>query len=75
MWEEIQNSLLICLFKRNPCRNCIVQGCCSEVCDQSRKFNHAIDHNTPVLQRISAWLLVISIFVGIPWVIFNIYNS
>jgi hypothetical protein len=70
MWKESIDDLIIILFKKNPCLNCIVSPCCKKVCDESIKFKSAIS-TTPFLQRVSAWLLVFVIFVEIPWILYG----
>lgn len=71
MWKEIFDDFIICLFKRDPCKNCIIRPCCSRRCDQYGKFKRAIS-STPVLQRTTAWLLFLVIFVEIPWIIIGL---
>lgn len=66
--SEIIGMFITNLIKRDPCIKCIVNPCCSEVCNESRKFNRHMggDHT---ISRIAAWQLAITLFVVVPWMI------
>ena len=61
----------IALFKRDPCRNCLIKPCCSEQCDTSKKFNGHLGMN-PFMVRVSSWLLVLLVFIELPWLILTL---
>ena len=70
--SELIEMLTIQLFKREPCRKCLVKACCTERCDKSKKFNKHTDSDHIIITRTAAWQLVIVTFFVIPWIIFNI---
>lgn len=65
---NVYETLYIALFKKTPCKTCIVKPICRFKCDKLKKHNYALG-NSPFLTRASAWLLIFAIFVEIPWII------
>lgn len=69
---EVIDIIITSLFKRDPCRKCIVRACCSQKCDESRKFMRHMGHDIN-MSRVSAWQLVITVFIVVPWMILSMF--
>jgi len=64
----------ILLFGTDPCKKCILQGSCTEICDPRKKYNTAMDPS-PFGNRLLAWILVCIVFIEIPWIFFTIITK
>ena len=71
--SEIIDMLITNLFKRSPCRKCIVRACCSQECNEYRKFNRHMGNNITI-SRVAAWQLVTTIFIVVPLMILSMFN-
>ena len=71
--HSVFETLIIALFKKEPCKKCLVRAKCSETCDDYKKFKRAMS-NDKLLARASAWQLLILVFIIIPWCIYRMFQ-
>jgi len=60
----------ISLFKKNPCKKCLVKSACLEDCEERRRYNTALGEY-PFYNRILSWLIVFVVFIEVPIVILS----
>jgi hypothetical protein len=62
--------LFVTPFLKNPCKKCLVQACCTEICDSKKEFNNMVGAGKlweAKLLSCSLWFVVFSIVLGILW--------
>jgi hypothetical protein len=65
-------TIKILLFKKNPCKICLVRPTCKIACPDYKKYNSLLGHS-PLLQRINIWALALVLFVEIPLMIISYF--
>jgi hypothetical protein len=54
------------IILKDPCKKCIVQACCSELCKEKKELNIFIfPHENLKSLKFFAWLTTISVFISL----------
>jgi len=53
------------IILKDPCKKCIAQACCSELCKEKKELNRFIfPHENLKSLKVYAWILTISVFIS-----------
>ena len=66
------------LYKRNPCKTCIVQACCRNACEKLIDFRLLFypynDRSSAIFSALSFWISIITIGFALGKILLGLYK-